>query len=102
MSRVTEIIKFLQNYNAWRRGDETLEMPHPAEIGKNIQDAIVLLRKNAELEAELAKERARLDWLESPSGMDWQWEPTQLTVSRASIDAAMKEDVSNELYGSSR
>jgi hypothetical protein len=91
MSRATEIIKFLQNYNAWRRGDETLQMPHPAEIGKNIQDAIVLLRKNAELEAELAKERARLDWLESPSGMDWQWEPTRLTVSRASIDAAMQE-----------
>jgi hypothetical protein len=44
------------------------------------------------LDAELAKERARLDWLESPSGMDWQWEPTRLTVSRASIDAAMKED----------
>jgi len=60
MSRVTEIIKFLQNYNAWRRGDETLEMPHPAEIGKNIQDAIVLLRKNAELEAELAAANERL------------------------------------------
>ena len=43
-------------------------------------------------EAELAKERARLDWLETPSGMDWQWEPERLTVSRASIDAAMKED----------
>jgi len=23
--------------------------------------------------------------------MDWQWEPERLTVSRASIDAAMKE-----------
>jgi hypothetical protein len=43
-------------------------------------------------EAELAKERARLDWLETPSGMDWQWEPERLTVSRASIDAARKED----------
>lgn len=92
MSTHTEIIKFLQNYNAWRRGDETLEMPHPAEIGKNIQDAVVLLRKNAELEADLATERARLDWLETPSGMDWQWEPERLTVSRASIDAAMAED----------
>jgi hypothetical protein len=44
------------------------------------------------LDAELAVERARLDWLETPSGMDWQWEPERLTVSRASIDAAMKED----------
>jgi len=43
-------------------------------------------------EAELAIERARLNWLETPSGMDWQWEPERLTVSRASIDAAMKED----------
>jgi len=40
---------------------------------------------------ELATERARLDWLESPSGIDWQWEPERLTVSRASIDSAMKE-----------
>jgi hypothetical protein len=45
------------------------------------------------LQRELAIERARLNWLESPSGMDWQWEPERLTVSRASIDAAMTEDV---------
>ena len=43
-------------------------------------------------EAELAKERARLDWLETDVGIDWQWEPSRLTVSRAAIDAAMKED----------
>ena len=45
-----------------------------------------------DLQRELATERARLNWLETPSGMDWQWEPERLTVSRASIDAAMKED----------
>jgi len=45
-----------------------------------------------DLQRELAIERARLNWLETPSGMDWQWEPERLTVSRASIDAAMKED----------
>ena len=60
MNTTTKIINFLQNYNAWRRGDETLGMPHPAEIGANIQDAIVLLRKNAELEAELATEREKV------------------------------------------
>jgi hypothetical protein len=66
MSRTTEIIKFLQNYNAWRRGDETLEMPHPAEIGMNIQDAVVILREHDELkqraeraEAELADQTKR-------------------------------------------
>jgi len=50
------------------------------------------LKRAMKAEAELATERARLDWLETPSGMDWQWEPERLTVSRASIDAAMKED----------
>jgi len=50
------------------------------------------LERAMKAEAELAAERARLDWLESPSGMDWQWEPARLTVSRASIDAAMTED----------
>ena len=38
--------------------------------------------------AELAVERARLDWLESPAGMDWQW---QAGITRATIDAKMKE-----------
>ena len=50
------------------------------------------LKRAMKAEANLAAERARLDWLETPSGMDWQWEPERLTVSRASIDAAMKED----------
>ena len=38
---------------------------------------------------ELAKERARLDWLESPAGMDWQW---QAGITRATIDAKMQKD----------
>ncbi len=45
-----------------------------------------------ELRAELAKERARLDWLESDAGVDWQWSSSALTIRRAAIDAAMKED----------
>ena len=40
------------------------------------------------LETELAKERARLDWLESPAGMDWQW---QAGITRATIDAKMQK-----------
>jgi len=43
-------------------------------------------------EAELAAERARLDWLESDAGVDWQWSSSALTIRRAVIDAAMKED----------
>ena len=38
---------------------------------------------------ELAVERARLDWLESPAGMDWQW---QAGITRATIDAKMQKD----------
>ena len=40
------------------------------------------------LETELAAERARLDWLESPAGMHWQW---QAGITRATIDAKMQE-----------
>ena len=40
-------------------------------------------------EAELATERARLDWLESPAGMHWQW---QAGITRATIDAKMQKD----------
>ena len=51
--------------------------------GRSIYDLI------SELKAELAAERARLDWLESPAGMDWQW---QAGITRATIDAKMQKD----------
>ena len=57
----TGTIAFLQNYNSWRRGDETLEMPHPAEIGANIQEAIVLLRKYDSLLTEGDQLRAEIE-----------------------------------------
>ena len=45
-----------------------------------------------QLETELAAERARLDWIESDAGVDWQWNDIAGgIVSRAAIDAAMKE-----------
>lgn len=50
MSAATETIAFLANFNSWRRGDETLEMPAPAEIGAGIDDAVNLLRKYDGLE----------------------------------------------------
>ena len=44
------------------------------------------------LERELATERARLDWLESDVGMDWQCNNfAGGFVYRAKVDAAMKE-----------
>ena len=72
MSAATETIAFLANYNSWRRGDETIEMPSPAEIGATIDDAVNLLRKYDDLkaraeraEAELADERAKVRALRS-------------------------------------
>ena len=48
-------------------------------------------RALVKIAAELAAERARLDWLESDAGVDWQWSSSALTIRRAVIDAAMKE-----------
>ena len=42
----------------------------------------------AKIADDLAAERARLDWLESPAGMDWQW---QAGITRATIDAKMQK-----------
>lgn len=53
MSAATETIAFLANYNSWRRGDETIEMPSPAEIGATIDDAVNLLRKHDKLESRV-------------------------------------------------
>ena len=58
---------------------------------KLIQHVPVITQRDR-AEAELAKERARLDWLESNAGVDWQWSDAARTVSRASIDAFMKEE----------
>jgi hypothetical protein len=41
-------------------------------------------------EAELAAERARLDWLASPQGRLWQRQNESALVCRDTIDAAMK------------
>lgn len=50
MSAAAETLLALAIYNSWRRGDETIEMPSPAEIGAAIDDAVNLLRKYDKLE----------------------------------------------------
>ena len=78
-----------ENESAKLRAEvEHLKFLHQCES----EAAVEAFARAERAEAELAAERARLDWLETPSGMDWQWEPERLTVSRAAIDAAMKED----------
>ena len=91
MSAATETIAFLQNYNAWRRGDETLEMPHPAEIGTNIQDAIMLLRKHDKLERRV--ERLTIALRDAISTYDSARAETLVTAERQEAwIAALKED----------
>jgi hypothetical protein len=65
-SKITNTIVFLSKHNAWRRGDESIEMQNPTEIGCAIDDAIHLLREYDELEKEnaaLRKDVRMLDWL---------------------------------------
>ena len=57
-----------------------------AALGQSFDDNCRGVVKIAD---ELAVERARLDWLESPAGMDWQW---QAGITRATIDAKMQKD----------
>lgn len=47
---IEEIVDFLANYNKWRRGDDTIPMPDPNELGEVIDQAITLL---LEWEAEI-------------------------------------------------
>ena len=63
-----------------------------AELGNTKERALTLANWLDQAQAELAAERARLDWLESDAGVDWQWSDAARTVSRASIDAFMKEE----------
>lgn len=58
MSTISETISVLEEYNKWRRGDETISQPDPFEVGVAIGDAVRLLR-------ELAAERERVRVLRS-------------------------------------
>lgn len=40
-----QTIDFLINFNKWRRGSETIEMPNPKEIGIAIDLAIKFLKQ---------------------------------------------------------
>jgi len=38
-----QVVAFLKNYNQWRRGDDSVQQPHPKELGEAIDAAIHLL-----------------------------------------------------------
>ena len=71
---------------------------HCQDLEAECLDQARLLGMSGEREADLlgklerlAKDKARLDWLESPAGFDWQWNsPHSVIISRAAIAAAMK------------
>ena len=51
-----ELITFLESYNKWRRGDDTIQQPSPILIGAAIDEAVKLLKsldKNATNKAGL-------------------------------------------------
>ena len=72
MKTPTGIATSLEFFNEWRREDEfsKTKMPDPYELGRDIDIAVMLLREHAattaerdQLRAELAAERARLDYV---------------------------------------
>lgn len=68
MSAATETLLALAIYNSWRRGDETIEMPSPAEIGATIDDAVNLLRKYDNLKARAERAEAEVERLRAGIG----------------------------------
>ena len=91
MSAATETIAFLANYNSWRRGDETIEMPSPAEIGATIDDAVNLLRKYDRLESRVEQLTTAL--ADAISTYDPNRKETLVTAERQEAwIAALKEE----------
>lgn len=63
MNKTQKTIQFLVRYNAWRRGDETVEMPAPEEIGDAIDNAVKLLRQYDEMEGAIVNFRQKISKL---------------------------------------
>lgn len=80
MPKAKETLLALASFNSWRRGDETLEMPAPAEIGAAIDDAVNLLRKHDELERRV--ERLTLALKDAISTYDPNRDVTLVTAER--------------------
>jgi hypothetical protein len=58
----SDLIKNLRAYNKWRRGDEAVKMPEPADIGRWIDQACDELRfLDAVLDGGVAREAGRCE-----------------------------------------
>jgi hypothetical protein len=55
MSTIQETIATLKEYNKWRRGDETITMPDPFELGVAIDYAVRLLKELEHIKSEFEK-----------------------------------------------
>jgi len=54
--QVEPLAQRLRRYNDWRRGSETIEQPHPKQIGEDIDEAVeLLLAMSSAIEATLDK-----------------------------------------------
>jgi hypothetical protein len=90
MSTPTQVADFLENLNAWRRGDEAIEMPSPYDIGCAIESAVKLLREHEELERRA--ERLALALKDAISTYDPTRKETLVTAERQEAwIAALKE-----------
>lgn len=88
MSKATDTLMFLAIHNSWRRGDETIEMQDPTEIGAAIDDAVNLLRRYDELEKENADLKA--------------WKETALTLNAEMDEQALAKMLGGKLGRSCR
>jgi hypothetical protein len=110
MSTISETISVLEEFNKWRRGDETIPQPEPFEIGVAIGDAVRLLRELTETErlrfnadADRCRLRAELavaeNWVEHHSAHadDLIDENVRLRAEVERLKKQIKDD--NRSYG---
>jgi len=89
--KASETLLALTQFNSWRRGDETIEMPSPSDIGATIDDAVNLLRKYDDMEREVRRLREALDSLAY-----WSRNRTETRISlRDRITALIAEPNTN-------
>jgi hypothetical protein len=87
MSTPTQVADFLENLNAWRRGDEAIEMPSPYDIGCAIESAVKLLREHEELERRAERAEAELKrYTDAVNAQPWATdEPIRVLLDRVTM-----------------